>query len=321
MGRMAPRVPSVPDLRELLYMLGVGSVTWYAIIVVLPLLAVAARRINTTRGRATLIAVVTTVLLFLTTAVIDFLITYRGVQAPGFVNYLPVALRLQLLPWIAVVGIVTVIEMRRRAIQSRLEGERLRSEVAEQRLIALTGQLQPHFLFNTLQGISTLIHRDPNAADEMLSRLSELLRDLLRHRDSPMITLDDELRYIRTYLEISQFRFSDRLSFAIESPRDVTTAKVPLFILQPLVENALAHGIGPKAKGGTIKVCVERNGDRLAIDVSDDGAGISPSLTAGVGIPNTRERLVASYGSSAALTLHERTGGGTVARIEIPYRT
>jgi signal transduction histidine kinase len=318
---MAPRVPSLPEFRELLYMLGVGSVTWYAVLIALPLLLFAARRINTTRGRTTLIAIAAVAVLFGATAVTDFIITYRGVHAPSFVNYLPVALRLELLPWVAAVGLVVVIEMRRRGIQSRLEGERLRGEVAEQRLIALTGQLQPHFLFNTLQGISTLIHRDPGKADEMLTRLSELLRDLLRHRDSPLIRLEDELKYIRTYLEISQFRFGDRLSFSIDSPSKLGGAQVPLFILQPLVENALTHGIGPKARGGTIEVRTRHDQDHLTIEVIDDGVGVANDHGAGVGILNTRERLAASYGNDASITLTPRDAGGSAARITVPYRT
>lgn len=321
-GRMAPRVPSMPHFPELLFMLGVGSVTWYAVFIALPLLLVVARRIDTDRfSRREIIAasIATLLVLFLVTAWIDYEITYTGFgNKPGFLDYLPVTLRLELLPWIAVGGIVAVIEMRRRATESLLEREKLRGEVAEQRLIALTGQLQPHFLFNTLQGISTLIHRDPSSADEMLSRLSDLLRDLLRHRDSPLVKLEDEIRYIRTYLEISQFRFGERLTFSIDSPRDASSAAVPLFILQPLVENALGHGIGAKAEGGTISIRAARRAAMLIIEVEDDGRGVS-GAEEGMGLSNTRQRLHASFGENAHLTLNQRDGGGTISRIEIPF--
>jgi LytS/YehU family sensor histidine kinase len=217
---------------------------------------------------------------------------------------------------------VTAFEARRRANQARLDRERLRAKVAEQRVIALTGQLHPHFLFNTLQGISTLIHRDPEAADEMLAKLSDLLRDLLRHRDHVLVPLGDELRYARTYLEISHLRFGDRLQFRIESAPAIERASVPLFILQPLVENALAHGIGGRTRGGSVVVKAARDGDRLRLEVADDGAGLSTSVTRrdGIGLSNTRERLRASFGDDQRFTLDGAPDGGAVARIEIPFR-
>ena len=326
-GRMVPRVPSLPpDFPELLFMLGVGSVVWYAVIVSLPLLLLAARTVDIERyRRPQLIASVAVVffILICITAVVDFLVTYSGItNKPPLSGYLGVALRQDLLPWIVVAAIVVAVETRRRGTQSRLERETLRAQIAEQRLVALTGQLHPHFLFNTLQGISTLIHRDPAAADGMLSKLSDLLRDLLRHRESPVVTLDDELRYIRTYLEISQLRFSDRLRFTIESPRDLGSAVVPLFILQPLVENALSHGIGTRARGGSIHVRAMRRSQSLVIEVEDDGVGISTdgSMNDGVGLSNTRERLKASFGHDGTLSFERHKNAGTVARIDVPLR-
>jgi LytS/YehU family sensor histidine kinase len=255
---------------------------------------------------------------------VDFLIAYRGIEAhPGFVAYLPVALRQNILPWIALVGIVAAVEARRRAVRAAVERERLRAQIAEQRLIALTAQLHPHFLFNTLQGISTLIHRDAEAADEMLAKLSDLLRDLLRHRDHVLVSLEDELRYARTYLEIARLRFADRLDFDIDLPSDLQQASVPLFILQPLVENALAHGIGGRARGGRVTVKAWRRGDRLYLEVADDGAGLPPAAVRreGIGLGNTRERLRASFGADQDLMLDAAAEGGAVARIYIPYRT
>jgi LytS/YehU family sensor histidine kinase len=310
---MVPRVPALPpNLPEFLFILGVGSVIWYAAILSIPILLLLARRIHTRRtliiAGAALFAA-----LFLATAFVDYLITYRGISSrPPLLPYFTVALRQHLVPWIAVAAIVAAVEMRRRGRRSRLE-------IAEQRLVALTGQLQPHFLFNTLQGISTLIHRDPAAADEMLSRLSDLLRDLLRHRASPLVKLDDELRYIRTYLEISKFRFADRLTYAIESDPSVGETKVPLFILQPLVENALDHGIGKRAEGGVIIVRAERTNGNLRLDVEDNGGGMRGNEHSdGVGITNTRERLRASFGSRQHFHIASNDRGGVTARIEIP---
>lgn len=324
-GRMAPRVPQLPpDPRELLFMLGVGSVVWYAVAMALPFLLLAARRVDTERQKPARIALATFaifVTLFALTAVTEFLVTYRGISPrPSFLSYLPIALRQDLLAWIALAAFVVAFELRRRSMRARLERERLRAQIAEHRLVALTSQLHPHFLFNTLQGISTLIHRDPDAADEMLSKLSDLLRDLLRHRDTALVSLDEELKYIRTYLEISKFRFADRLSFEVDADRSVGKMKVPLFILQPLVENALNHGIGARAEGGKICVRAHQKLGRLQLEVEDNGGGLDAPPKDGVGLSNTRDRLRAMYGTDHSLELEAIETGGVIARIDVPSR-
>ena len=325
--RALPRMPGpAPDFRTLLYLLGVGSLVWYAAVLAFPLMLVAARRIDAERqGRVRAIAVSAAAVaaLIAITSVLQFFLLYRGAPIrPSVGAYLPQALRIHVLPWVALAGIVGVVEARRRAVHAALDRERLRAQIAEQRLIALTGQLHPHFLFNTLQGISTLIHRDPDAADEMLAKLSDLLRDLLRHRDHALVPLADELRYTRTYLEIAQLRFADRLQFEIDAAPAVEQASVPLFILQPLVENALAHGIGGRTRGGRVTVRASRTGDRLKLEVHDDGAGLTTSATRreGIGLSNTRERLRASFDGQHRFSLESAPSGGTVARIEIPFR-
>lgn len=327
MQRALPRLPGpAPNFRTLLFLLGVGSIVWYAAALSLPILLLVARRIDVERqGRARAIAVPTLIVVALIaiTSVIQYVTIYRGApMRPGFAAYAPQAIRQNFLPWIALAGIVAVVEARRRALHSTVDRERLRAKVAEQRLIALTGQLHPHFLFNTLQGISTLIHRDPEAADEMLAKLSDLLRDLLRHRDNVLVPLSDELRYARTYLEIAQLRFADRLRFEIDVAPALDQASVPLFILQPLVENALAHGIGGRALGGCVLVKARRDGDRLRLEVADDGAGLTTSTTLreGIGLSNTRERLRASFNDDHHFSLEGNPSGGAVARIDIPYR-
>jgi sensor histidine kinase YesM len=201
-----------------------------------------------------------------------------------------------------------------------LERERLRAEAAEQRLVALSSQLQPHFLFNTLQGISTLIHRDPQAADEMLTKLSDLLRDVLRDRDRTRVPLADEIRYARTWLEIAQIRFGHRLTFAIDAPDEVQHASVPLFLLQPLIENALKHGVGAQIRGGHIAIRATRLDDRLIIEVRDDGPGFGTTLTDRVGLGNTRERLQAAFPGDYRVSLGSADGStGAVVRIDIPW--
>jgi len=325
-GRLLPRVPGPPpDLPALLWTFGVGSVVWYAVILALPFMLLAARRIDVERiGRARTVALIVVVVLALiaATSITEYFLLYHGIQMrPSMMNYMPVALRQNLLPWVAIAGIVAAIEGRRRSRHSELERERLRAAVAEQRLIALTGQLHPHFLFNTLQGISTLIHRDPEAADEMLSKLADLLRDLLRHRDRVLVPLGDEVRFARTYLEISKLRFADRLAFEIDIPAELHQASVPLFILQPLVENALAHGIGARMSGGRVTLGAQRQNGRLYIEVADDGAGMTTaSPREGIGLSNTRERLRASFGNDQRLSIDPAPAGGVIARIDIPYQ-
>ena len=323
-GRMAPRLRApAADPRVLLYEFGVGSVTWFAAVVALPFMVWGARRIDLERQRGRAIAIVVLVLLALivASATTDYLLTFPGdIGRPPVVAFLPLAMRRHFLPWVAVAGCVAVIEARRRARVEALERERLRAEAAEQRLVALTGQLQPHFLFNTLQGISTLIHRDPVAADEMLTKLSDLLRDVLRDRGRTRVPLADEIRYARTYLEIAQIRFADRLSFAIDVPDELHRASVPLFILQPLIENALQHGVGALIRGGRIGIHARRQDRRLLIEVTDDGPGFGKTTpTERVGLGNTRERLRAAFADDFRLSLDTPPGGGAVVRIDVPY--
>jgi LytS/YehU family sensor histidine kinase len=325
---MYPRVPPPPaDLPDVLERLGVGSVTWFAAAIALPLLVWGARRADVARlgwRRAIALSSVVLVSLAVLTGLAEYVVTYRGASSrPGVASFLASAARVDLLAWLAVAGLVVAVEARRRAAHDALERERLRAQVAEQQLIALTGQLQPHFLFNTLQGISTLIHRDADAADEMLNQLSDLLRDLLRHRDSALVPLGDEVRRTSTYLDIARHRFGDRLAYEIDVPVALHDATVPLFILQPLVENALSHGIGGRMRGGRITLSATRVDGRLQVEIADDGAGLAGGAapTERVGLTNTRQRLHAAFGDDQRLTLEPRPTGGAVARLDLPYRT
>jgi two-component system LytT family sensor kinase len=320
-SRMFPRISSVPDLRTLLFMLGVGSPVWYAVFIALPLLLLGARRIDVSRvstTRAVAAGASALAVLVGLTSWVQFALTYAGAPSrPDFIQFLPVALRSNLLPWIALAGVVTAVESRRRAVQLAVERERLRAGMTEQRLVALTSQLQPHFLFNTLQGISTLIHRDPDTADQMLGKLAELLRDVLRDRDRVVVPLADEVRYARTYLEISKLRFGDRLEFTIDVPRELEGTAVPLFLLQPLVENAITHGIASRIAGGTVSIAARRENGRIVLEVADDAGLYRSEATEGMGLSNTRERLRATFGDAGFF--HIAAGeAGTTARIEFP---
>lgn len=325
LGRPIPRLPPPPtDLPALLFQLGVGSTIWYAAAVAVPLMLLGARQLDVERlgrVRTAAIAALAVAVLIVTTAAADFVLIFDSAPArPALSSYWTIALRQHVLPWVALAGIIGAVEARRRARVSIVERERLRAQVAEQRLIALTGQLHPHFLFNTLQGISTLIHRDPDAADAMLARLADLLRDLLRHRDRVLVSLEDEVAYARTYLEISQLRFGERLTFAIDVPLELKVLSVPLFILQPLLENALAHGVGSRLRGGHVILRAERRAGRLRVVVTDDGPGPRVAAPDGVGLSNTRDRLRAAFGSDYTFSLEAAAGGGTAAIIDVPER-
>jgi two-component system LytT family sensor kinase len=322
-ARLLPRIAPVPaDLPTLLAQLGVGSTFWYIAAALAPALGIGARRLDLERARArsAAIAAFVVVMLILVTAAIEFVIIYGGSPyRPPLVPALVSGARQNALPWLAVMGLVLAVEGGRRAMRSSLERERFRAEIAEQRLIALTSQLQPHFLFNTLQGISTLIHRDPAAADEMLTKLSDLLRDTLRHRDRALVSLGEELQFTRTYLEIAKIRLGDRLSFEIDVATELHAIELPLFLLQPLVENALKHGIGGRIRGGHIGITAARHGDRVQIDITNDGpAHVAPVAAPGMGLENTRARLAASFGADQSLALLLRDGGGALARLTLP---
>ncbi|MGQ0643422.1 MAG: sensor histidine kinase, partial [Gemmatimonadaceae bacterium] len=151
--------------------------------------------------------------------------------------------------------------------------------------------------------------------------LGELLRQVLTSDERQAVPLEEELRFLDDYLAIAQIRFSDRLRIVRSVAPDVSGALVPQFILQPLVENALRHGIGESVVGGTIEIGAQREGDDIALWVADDGPGAAPPPNAGgVGLRNTKERIETLYGARATLTLAPRPGGGTEARIRIPYR-
>jgi len=209
------------------------------------------------------------------------------------------------------------------ARQREAQAARLAAQLAESRLGALRMQLNPHFLFNSLNAIGVLV-RDQNttAASRMLELLGDVLHTVLRSEARHEVTLDEELRFLEQYLAIEQVRFSDRLRVSWSIDENARRALVPGFVLQPLVENALRHGIAKVADEGTIAIGARREGNTLVLSVSDNGPGL-PTISAsgsGVGISNTRERLETMFGSAASLTIAPRAGGGVVATIRIPFR-
>jgi signal transduction histidine kinase len=225
----------------------------------------------------------------------------------------------------SVLGMVLALHYYRSVrARERREAE-LEALLADARLHALAGQLRPHFLFNALHGVSTLMHRDVDAADEMLSELSALLRTTLDRDGVQEVPLAEELATARHYVQIMRARFGDRLAVEEEVDAAARDALVPHFVLQPLVENAIEHGIARDPGAGRIWIRARRVDGSCTLTVADDGpgpaGGSEAAVREGVGLSNTRRRLAALYGSAATLVLCPAEGRGTEVVVRIPYHT
>jgi signal transduction histidine kinase len=229
----------------------------------------------------------------------------------------------QVLPvyW-AIIGLQQSVDYYRQARAREVRSARLETRLMEAQLQALQHQLHPHFLFNTLHAISSLVHRDPDKADLMIERLSDLLRITLRKVGVQEVELAEELEYVRAYLDIEQVHFGSRLRIAYRIDAAAMDAMVPTLILQPLVENAIRHGLEPMVTPGTLTIEAQADGDTLWLRVRDDGAGLPKNWQRreGVGLTNTRSRIERLYGEQAALTVRENPGGGVLVDIYIPLR-
>jgi two-component system LytT family sensor kinase len=208
------------------------------------------------------------------------------------------------------------------AAQLRAESAELHAQVTDARLNVLRAQLNPHFLFNTLNAVSTLVDEDPPGARRMLARLSDLLRHALGEEDEQEIPLARELEMLRRYLEIMEVRFQGRLDVSIDSDKSLDDALVPNLVLQPLVENAFRHGIAQLQSVGRVAVRAVRDDGDLVLTVRDNGRGPAKDLREGVGLSNTRARLAQLYGSDRPrLALTSAEDGGAIAEVRVPYHT
>ncbi len=201
----------------------------------------------------------------------------------------------------------------------------LEGQLAQARLQALRMQLNPHFLFNALNTIAALIHEQPEVADRTVTRLSELLRVSLDRGDDQEIPLGQELEFLERYLEIEQTRFGERLHVDLDVPAPLKDCLVPALVLQPIVENAIRHGIEEREAGGRIAIRAVARDDLLELSVADNGPGLETGATAfrreGIGLSNTRSRLRHLYGERQGLELSPAAGGGLVVRVHLPRRT
>jgi len=229
-----------------------------------------------------------------------------------------------LMTYAAVVGMSYALGYYRESQARALKAAHLETSLMEARLKTLEAELHPHFLFNTLHAISTLVHTDPEAADRMISRLSDLLRLTFDRSGAAGVALKEELEFLQKYLEIEQIRFQDRLAVKFDIDPETLDTDVPRLILQPLVENAIKHGIGPRAGQGLVQISTKKRPDGTWIEVRDNGVGLSRNararFTNGVGLSNTRARLECLYGSQHRLDFAEGNGGLSVQMLIPAHR-
>jgi two-component system, LytTR family, sensor kinase len=228
----------------------------------------------------------------------------------------------EMMTYWTVVGLSHALDYYSKAQERAVAAAQLETALAEAQLQALQRQLHPHFLFNTLHTISALMHRDTEEADAMLARLSDLLRLTLDRLGVQQVPLKEELEFLEKYLEIERTRFGDRLTVDMQIDPETLDVCVPNLILQPLVENAIRHGIAPRLGGGRLLIVARRTGDRLWMMVRDNGPGISQAkldaFNRGVGLSNTRSRLLHLYPDAHRFEFHEPSDGGLAVTIEIP---
>jgi two-component system LytT family sensor kinase len=226
-----------------------------------------------------------------------------------------------LIYWV-IVAVSHAFDYARKFRERELRASELEKHLAQTKLQALQMQLNPHFLFNTLHSISSLMHTDVDAADRMIARLSDLLRAALAGAGTQEVPLEEELELLQLYLGIEQIRFGSRLTVKMNIAPETLHAQVPNLILQPLVENAIKHGIEPRARRGCIALETQRHNGTLDIVVSDDGAGLGNGgkIKEGVGLSNTRARLRELYGGTHRFELKPGAEGGVRIEMTIPFR-
>ncbi len=356
-GRISPGAGV--QFSDLLTLFGLGSLTWYACAITCPVYFWLARRFPVDRQKwrkGLAIHIVATVIFVCLTGAVRLALIRSSAPTelaqasreadnpsvqrekvaagPGrrpamtplsvgdLISYMGFRLLTESWQFWMMIALIHAYEFHRRSRQNEMESAQLKTQLAESRIEALTAQLQPHFLFNTLQAISTLMHRDPKAADAMLNELSELLRQTLQRRDKMELSLNEELDILQHYLSICSERYKDRLTLNTVVTTEARNALVPFFILQPLVENAFEHGIASRAGAGRVEITAAREKDSLRLTVTDDGPGMSDgSFKEGIGLSNTRQRLRQLYSDQCKLEFTNPAVGGLQVSITIPYKT
>lgn len=275
------------------------------------------------RGSSLAVHLVACALLASASTVFNFWVaTFTYVDGPYWPRFYFVRIHANIVSYITVLAAGHAIDVYRRYRDRELAASQLETQLARANLHALEMQVQPHFLFNTLNSISELVHQDPEAAELMIAQLGDLLRMTTDGAMRQEVPLARELSFVGAYLAIERTRFQDRLSVKKQVDDDVLDCLVPNLILQPIVENAVRHGLSPRAAPGTLTIAARRVDGHVRIIVRDDGRGLPPpeARRERVGIGNTRTRLWQTYGDDYRFEIADAPGGGTVVMIEIPYR-
>jgi LytS/YehU family sensor histidine kinase len=263
-------------------------------------------------------------------AVLDALIAFAiqpvlgPYRAPTFAAFFTRTASLSAYSYFAMLALGHALEYHRLFTERQLRTAELEKKLAETRLGVLEAQLRPHFLFNALHTVGSLVRSgEQSAAVAAVARLGDLLRMALRGGPQQEVSLREELAFTTHYLELEKARFRDRLATRIDVDASLLEALVPRFLLQPLVENAVRHGIEPSERPGRVEVTASRAGSSLVLQVRDTGAGpdAAASGQGGIGLGNTRERLRHLHGEAASLELVPGAGGGTMVRVTLPFRT
>jgi two-component system LytT family sensor kinase len=304
------------------YTLTMAATEWYVWAAFTPLIAWLARRLRLSRRqwwRALILAAVG-----LPAAFIKVTLT-RVLRGPsGGDDYFQITdLATQYLIYWGIVAVTHAWLYYKEAQDRELRASQLEALLAQTRLQMLSMQLQPHFLFNTLNTIAELVHQRPAAAERMIAGLSHLLRETLHAGLVDRVPLEQELLLLDRYVEIQRARFGERLTVDVTlGEPSVRLALVPSLLMQPLVENSIKHGIGARAGPGRIDILVDRSAGELTIEIRDDGRGVGSGVVReGVGLSNCRSRLQALYGpGNVHLDVVNREGGGTSVRIALPYQ-
>jgi len=242
----------------------------------------------------------------------------------GIVGWFFTSLPFGVAVYFAVLGVEHAVFYFVEARERETQAARLAAQLADARLGALRMQLQPHFLLNSLNAVTVIVRdRDPATATRVLEQLGDLLRRVMRSDRPQEVALREELEFVRQYLAIEEVRFPDRLHPEFVVPDALLGAAVPEFLLQPLVENAIRHGLARRTGATLLRIAAQREDDDLVLSVTDDGPGPDVSAeepAAGVGLTTTRERLATLYGDRASLTLTRTPAGGAAAIVRLPYR-
>ncbi len=239
-----------------------------------------------------------------------------GAGRPGPFSFLKI--HLTLLTYWGIVAAVHVVQSYREAQARELRAAQLEMELARAQVEALKMQLHPHFLFNTLNTVAGLMRDDPDAAELMLAKLAELLRRTFETADVQELPLDEELDFIEAYLTIQRLRYGDRLRVSIDVSDAVRRARVPSLILQPLVENAIRHGVAEKPGPGRVEIGARLEEAEVVLTIANDGPGLPVTVREGYGLRNTRSRMLALYGARGSFAFVPQPTGGAVATLRIP---